>query len=192
MALWKRERTGKGDCVEVSLIQAAVSSLANQATNWLVADKLPTKQGSSHPNIAPYGDVFQTKDKKEVLLAIGSDRQFQDLCSLLEIGSLGTDEKFRTNASRVEMRLELNSVLQSRIGQYLSDELLAEIHRAKVPAGLIQNVQQVFEMPEARELIIESEGIRGILNFAAKATSLAHPYGKIKTTFEAATSGRAY
>ncbi len=180
LALWKRERTGKGDCVEVSLIQAAVSSLANQATNWLVADKLPTKQGSSHPNIAPYGDVFQTKDKKEVLLAIGSDRQFQDLCSLLEIGSLGTDEKFRTNASRVEMRLELNSVLQSRIGQYLSDELLAEIHRAKVPAGLIQNVQQVFEMPEARELIIESEGIRGILNFAAKATSWLTPTGKSK------------
>src|SRR5688572_31606319 len=56
LALFNRERTGKGDCVEVSLIQSAISSLANQATNWLVAGKVPKKQGSAHPNIAPYGE----------------------------------------------------------------------------------------------------------------------------------------
>ena len=78
-------KTGKGEFIEVSLIQAAIASLANQATNWLVGGKIPQKQGSAHPNIAPYGDVFKTADGHEILLAVGSDRQFQDLCDLLDI-----------------------------------------------------------------------------------------------------------
>ncbi|MCA6404114.1 MAG: CoA transferase, partial [Cytophagales bacterium] len=85
LALLKKERSGVGSLVEVSLIQSALSSLANQATNWLVAKKLPTRQGSSHPNIAPYGDSFLTKDGKRVLLAIGNDRQFKDLIAVLGI-----------------------------------------------------------------------------------------------------------
>ena len=169
LALLNRERTGKGDCVEVSLIQSAISSLANQATNWLVAGKVPKKQGSAHPNIAPYGDVFQTKDQKELLLAIGSDRQFQDLCRLLGIDALSKDEKFRINSSRVENRLELNSILQSRIGEFTSDELMTRINSLKIPAGIIQNVQQALELQEAKELIIEKDGMKGVLNFVGKA-----------------------
>lgn len=79
LAIIEKMRTGRGKLVEVSLLQVAISSLANQATNWLVAKKLPTKQGSLHPNIAPYGEVFVTADGKELLLAVGSDRQFEAL-----------------------------------------------------------------------------------------------------------------
>ena len=68
LALIQQSRTGMGDFVEVSLIQAAIASLANQATNWLVSGKIPQKQGSAHPNIAPYGDVFTTSDGQEILL----------------------------------------------------------------------------------------------------------------------------
>jgi crotonobetainyl-CoA:carnitine CoA-transferase CaiB-like acyl-CoA transferase len=171
LALLHRERTGKGDCVEVSLIQAAISSLANQATNWLVAGKLPKKQGSAHPNIAPYGDVFHSKDEKEVLLAIGSDRQFQDLCSILDIAPIGVDQKFRTNVARLENRLELNSILQSRIGLFVASDLMIKIHELKIPAGLIQNVEEALAMKEARDLIIERNGFRGIAGFAAKSFS---------------------
>jgi crotonobetainyl-CoA:carnitine CoA-transferase CaiB-like acyl-CoA transferase len=64
LALLKREKTGAGGFVEVSLIQTAVASLTNQATNWLIAGKLPSRQGSAHPNIAPYGESFLTKDGK--------------------------------------------------------------------------------------------------------------------------------
>ena len=67
LSLLKRERTGQGDLVEVSLLQTAISSLINQASNWLVVNKLPHRQGSAHPNIAPYGESFETADGKLIL-----------------------------------------------------------------------------------------------------------------------------
>jgi crotonobetainyl-CoA:carnitine CoA-transferase CaiB-like acyl-CoA transferase len=76
LSMLRQTRSGEGDFVEVSLIQTAISSLANQATNWLIGGKIPQKQGSAHPNIAPYGDVFSTVDGREILLAIGTDKQF--------------------------------------------------------------------------------------------------------------------
>jgi crotonobetainyl-CoA:carnitine CoA-transferase CaiB-like acyl-CoA transferase len=150
------------------LIQAALSSLVNQGTNWLVGGVVPTRQGSSHPNIAPYGDVFTTRDGREVLLAVGSDRQFQDLCTLLDIGPLGSDAKFKTNIARVENRLELNSILQARVGQYDSTELMEGIHGAKIPAGFIQNVRQALEMDEARKLLLENGVAKGVRTYAGK------------------------
>src|SRR5690606_9397012 len=73
LALLEKQVTGKGKLVEVSLIQAALSSLANQGTNWLVGGVVPSRQGSAHPNIAPYGDIFLTSDHREILLAVGTD-----------------------------------------------------------------------------------------------------------------------
>src|SRR5688572_25058702 len=157
LAMLEKTATGRGKLVEVSLIQAAISSLANQATNWLLANKLPQKQGSAHPNIAPYGDVFKTVDGKEVLLAVGSDRQFQDLCMVLGQSQLSKDPKFKDNPSRVENRPLLNSHLKSAISSFQSADFLKEIQRYKIPAGVIQNMQQVFEMPEAKALFIQSE-----------------------------------
>jgi crotonobetainyl-CoA:carnitine CoA-transferase CaiB-like acyl-CoA transferase len=169
IALLNRGSTGRGECVEVSLVQAALASLVNQGTNWLVGGVVPAKQGSSHPNIAPYGDVFTTHDGRDVLLAVGSDRQFQDLCTLLDVGALGSDAKFKTNVARVENRLELNSVLQARVGQYDSVKLMEGIHRAKIPAGFIQNVQQALAMDEAHELLLEHGIIKGVRTYVGKA-----------------------
>jgi crotonobetainyl-CoA:carnitine CoA-transferase CaiB-like acyl-CoA transferase len=169
IALLNRGRTGKGECVEVSLVQAALSSLVNQGTNWLVGGVIPVRQGSSHPNIAPYGDVFITKDGREVLLAVGSDRQFQDLCVLLDVAALASDAKFRTNVARVQNRLELTSILQTRLGQYDSADLMAGIHRAKIPAGFIQNVQQALEMAEADELLLARGVVKGVRTYVGKS-----------------------
>jgi len=174
LALLQRTRTGRGRLVEVSLVQAAVASLVNQATNWLVAQRLPQKQGSSHPNIAPYGDVFKTEDGQEVILAIGSDRQFSDLCAILDIAGLALEERFRTNRMRVENRLELNSVLQSRMGQYAAGALMSRLHDAKIPAGVIQSMDKVFAMPEAQTLLIEGGGLRGVRSFVAKGVAGEH------------------
>jgi len=168
LALLQRARTGRGRLVEVSLVQAAVASLVNQATNWLVAQRLPQKQGSSHPTIAPYGDVFKTHDNQEVILAIGSDRQFSDLCAILDIAGLALEERFRTNRMRVENRLDLNSVLQSRMGQYAAGILMPRLHDAKIPAGVIQSMDKVFAMPEAQSLVVEGAGLRGVRSFVAK------------------------
>jgi len=167
LALWERERTGKGNFVEVSLIQAAVSSLANQATNWLVAGKLPQKKGSAHPNIAPYGDVFKTADQKEIILAVGSDRQFQDLCKLLDLSSIAVAKEYQTNASRVENRQSLNTLLQEKISHLVAGELMDSISKAKVPGGIIQNMQEVFQMPEVAELILDRPNLLGVRTFAA-------------------------
>lgn len=165
LALLEKSKTGRGKLVEVSLIQAAVSSLVNQATNWLVAGKLPQKKGSAHPNIAPYGDVFKTSDGNEVLLAVGSDRQFQDLCRVLKIESIATDEKYQTNVARVEHRLELNIVLQAGIGQLTSGQFMQKINSLKIPGGIIQNLKQVFQMKEVQELLMEENGIKGVRSF---------------------------
>lgn len=173
LALLQRERTGRGDIVHVSLLQAGVASLVNQATNWLVAGMLPQKQGSAHPNIAPYGDVFTTADSKELLLAVGSDRQFQDLCTVLELGPLANDAKYAHNVSRVENRLELCSVLQAQIGRQASAALMEKLRALKVPAGFIRNMAEVFETEEARAMTLLGENCAGVRTVAAMFGSAA-------------------
>jgi crotonobetainyl-CoA:carnitine CoA-transferase CaiB-like acyl-CoA transferase len=166
LALLEKASTGKGKLVEVSLIQAAIASLANQATNWLVAGRLPKKQGSAHPNIAPYGDVFKSKDDQEILLAVGSDRQFADLCNVIGFENIADDERFRKNESRVENRLALNAILQSGIGQFEGDRFMKEINDKKIPGGVIQSMDRVFEMKEVSELMMEYETFRGVRTIA--------------------------
>lgn len=163
LAMLEKASTGKGKLVEVSLIQAAISSLTNQATNWLVANKLPQKQGSAHPNIAPYGDVFKTADGNEILLAVGSDLQFRSLCKVLNI-ELSEDPLYQTNAARVENRTSLIEHLSEKIRWWNSGDLLKDCNTFNIPVGIIQNVQQVFEMEEAKALLFNFGGLMGIKN----------------------------
>lgn len=165
VALLKRERTQQGSCIEVSLLDTAVASLANQATNWLVTKKLPTRKGSAHPNIAPYGESFFTKDQKRILLAIGSDKQFQSLLKILGDETLAHHADFATNEVRVKNRTELNRVLASLISVVDSNAFLPALHQHKIPAGQIQNLQEVFSMPTVRQLILESSGLSGVRTF---------------------------
>jgi crotonobetainyl-CoA:carnitine CoA-transferase CaiB-like acyl-CoA transferase len=166
LAMLQRTKTGKGSLVEVSLIQAAVSSLANQATNWLVGGRIPQKQGSAHPNIAPYGDIFKTSDGYEILLAVGNDRQFRDLCQGLGLAALGSDARFSTNPQRVIHRKDLTGLLGESIQRFTREQLLSKLHATNVPAGAIQNIEQLFQMPEASEMILRSGSLSGIRNFA--------------------------
>ncbi|MCA6378095.1 MAG: CoA transferase [Cytophagales bacterium] len=182
LALLKKERSGVGSLVEVSLIQSALSSLANQATNWLVAKKLPTRQGSSHPNIAPYGDSFLTKDGKRVLLAIGNDRQFKDLIAVLgiseqvlDLGAWGLEVKFLSNQQRVENRLALNEILEDAIAKRGSKELLDNINQLKIPAGIIQNVAEAFSTDVAKEVLLKSSELLGVKNFIGRVSGIEPP-----------------
>jgi crotonobetainyl-CoA:carnitine CoA-transferase CaiB-like acyl-CoA transferase len=175
LALINRMKTGAGSFVEVSLIQAAVASLANQATNWLVAGKLPKRQGSAHPNIAPYGESFETKDGKRILLAVGSDRQFFDLLHILNIDPIVFEEKFSTNHRRIENREELGRLLGEKISALTSPELFIKIHKLKIPAGIIQNMKEVFEMKEAKELMMDNSALKGVATFVAKVAGQQLP-----------------
>ena len=88
VALLQRQQTGKGSFVTASLVESAISSLANQATNWLMGNHIPQRMGTMHPNIAPYGDVFYTADDKPIVLAVGTERQFENLCAVLNISEI--------------------------------------------------------------------------------------------------------
>jgi crotonobetainyl-CoA:carnitine CoA-transferase CaiB-like acyl-CoA transferase len=174
LALLKRERTGQGELVEVSLLQTAISSLINQASNWLVVNKLPQRQGSAHPNIAPYGESFETADGKLILLAVGSDRQFADLCTVLGLDAVANDDRYSSNPRRVENRLDLNRLISKKISQFLSGPLLVKMNSLKIPAGVIQNIKEALDMPEAKELFIRSGSLTGIRSFVANTENLAN------------------
>ncbi|MGE0772463.1 MAG: CaiB/BaiF CoA transferase family protein [Cyclobacteriaceae bacterium] len=174
LALLKKAKTGEGSFVEVSLIQAAVSSLANQASNWLVAGHLPKRQGSAHPNIAPYGEFFTTADDKLILLAVGSDKQFADLCMLIGMADLATSGKYQKNQLRVINRKQLHSVLQEQVSKLESSELLRNLHAKKIPAGSIQNLKEVFEMPEVATLVMSAAGLKGVRTFVATPSGFSN------------------
>ena len=154
VALWQRERTGEGACVSVSLLQAAVSALANQASNFLTAGHVPQRLGSDHPNIAPYGTVFATTGGREVVLAVGTDRQFQSLCEVLGLGELAADSRFATNQERIRHRDALSELLLARIAECDRDTLLASLAARHVPAGSVNDMRAVFAQPPADALVL--------------------------------------
>lgn len=156
IALLQRERTGKGSYVSVSLYDAAIASLANQAANYLVAKKIPARMGSLHPNIAPYGETFSTKDKKMFVLAIGNDKQFNALCMLLKNPGLSSDPRYSTNSQRVKNRLKLFQTLAPLFKRYPSKALNLQFEDRGIPAGFIRDMAAVFEQKEAKRLLITS------------------------------------
>jgi crotonobetainyl-CoA:carnitine CoA-transferase CaiB-like acyl-CoA transferase len=158
LGLLRRERTGEGGYIAVSLMQAAVSALANQATNWLVGGHVPQRMGSAHPNIAPYGTVYRTADDEAILLAVGTDRQFARLCGVLDLGNLPDDERFATNAARVRHRDALDAHLTPAIAQWTRGDLLGALAAQSVPAGAINDMRQVFEQPLAQTMTLPFDG----------------------------------
>jgi crotonobetainyl-CoA:carnitine CoA-transferase CaiB-like acyl-CoA transferase len=150
----RRLRTGQGCIVQVSLLDAAISSLANQATNWLMGRFNPVRMGTQHPNIAPYGDIFTCKDGKPIVLAAGTEKHFISLCKVLGLNELPTLEEFATNARRVRRREELQRALAPAIGQRKRDDLLSDLQASRVPAGAIRTMEEVFQLPQAQDLVL--------------------------------------
>jgi crotonobetainyl-CoA:carnitine CoA-transferase CaiB-like acyl-CoA transferase len=155
IALLHRVQTGKGSCCTVSLYDAAVASLANQATNWLVNGVVPQRIGAEHPNIAPYGDVFLTVDKREITLAVGNEKQFSGLCKIIGLLDLPIDNRFKNNQLRVINRQELVEILQEKIQYFERDHLLQLLRGGAIPAGAVLPMNEVFENSNAQKLILE-------------------------------------
>jgi crotonobetainyl-CoA:carnitine CoA-transferase CaiB-like acyl-CoA transferase len=173
LALLQRERSGAGDLVEVNLLQAALASLANQATNYLVGGFEPQRQGSAHPNIAPYGDLFRSSEGSYILLAVGTDRQFADLWQLLfnELPPLAFD----TNAKRVANRPELRRQLQAAIVSWHARTLLQVLHFRKIPAGVVKTVAEALDVPQAKEMMLQANGLTGLRTYVGKHQRLQTP-----------------
>ena len=164
VGLIERERTGRGGRVTVSLLQAAVSALANQASNYLSAGHVPQRIGSDHPNIAPYGTIFETADGKAVVLAVGTDRQFEALCDVLGVAELARSPQFATNQKRVRNRSFLHHLLADHVAKHPLRGLLAALAERGVPAGPVNDLKAVFEQKPASSLTLHDDesGLGGV------------------------------
>jgi crotonobetainyl-CoA:carnitine CoA-transferase CaiB-like acyl-CoA transferase len=168
LALMNRMKTGKGMKVSVSLFDAAISSLANQASNFLNVGFIPGLQGSLHPNIAPYGEIFETKDKKLITFAIGSDKQFKNLLYIIGKEELLSDKRFSLNSDRVKNRKELFMLLQKKVNSFKTSELKKKCIAAFVPMAQIKNLKEVFSDNRAKKLV-QSQRFKKSARFAPKS-----------------------
>lgn len=160
IALLQRNQSSEIKTVSVSLYDAAICSLANQASNYLMEQHIPQRIGSLHPNIAPYGEIFSTKSNDLVTFAIGSNQHFEKLCDYLNCEELIIDDRFKENKDRVKNRMQLFEYLQEKIKLFDTVTLLNEMHQRYVPAGEIKNLQAVFQEQAAQNLI-RTETING-------------------------------
>ncbi|MET0432143.1 MAG: CaiB/BaiF CoA-transferase family protein [Hyphomicrobium sp.] len=144
-ALNRRNATGEGAHIDMSLLDTQVSVLANQAMNFLASGKAPRRLGNAHPNIVPY-QVFETSDGP-IIIAAGNDGQFARVCEVLGLPGLVSDDRFSTNARRVAARAELIPILAGETAKRPSTQLLAALEIAGVPAGPVNRIDQVFDDP---------------------------------------------
>jgi crotonobetainyl-CoA:carnitine CoA-transferase CaiB-like acyl-CoA transferase len=149
--------SGEGQHVDAGLLQAQVAMLANHATGYLNAGKLPPRSGNRHATVVPYRD-FEAKDGT-LIVAVGSDSQFAKLCAILGRGDLAADPRFARNAGRQVARAELEAILEAEIATWERDLLLRAMEREGVPGGPINDLAQLFADPqvEATGLVVEVE-----------------------------------
>ncbi|MDK9697169.1 MAG: CoA transferase [Siculibacillus sp.] len=145
-ALMARQTTGRGQLVDMSLLDSMVAMLANQGMNYLVSGRSPKRMGNAHPNIVPY-QVFPVADG-HIIIATGNDRQFRDTCAILGLEDAAFDPRFVHNAARVADRAELIPLMEARTRTFRGDDLLAALEAAHVPAGPINSVAEVFADPQ--------------------------------------------
>ena len=165
-ALQARGRTGRGQRVEVSLFEASVAAMVNQAANYLIGGVVPRAMGNEHPNIVPY-QVFHAADRPFVLAA-GNDRLFQRACEAIGRPELGSDERFATNEARVRNRDHLIPILADVFGSRPAARWLAAFEAAGVPCAPVRGLDEVFASPEGSQLVMSvDDPVRGPLRLVA-------------------------
>ena len=144
-ALARREKTGQGGYVDTALVDSTVGVLANQALNYMVSGKVPHRMGNAHPNITPY-QVFPVADGR-IIIASGNDSQFVKVCGVLGAPELAQDARYQDNKGRLAHRAELIERLCALTAKLPRAALLQKLEAAGVPAGPINDIEQVFSDP---------------------------------------------
>jgi crotonobetainyl-CoA:carnitine CoA-transferase CaiB-like acyl-CoA transferase len=160
-AVSHREQTGRGDYIDIAMLDVQTSLLANQAMNFLLTGNAPKRGGNAHPNIQPQ-DVYSCRDG-DVILAVGNDQQYQKLCQTLGKPEWAEDERFRTNAQRARHVEVLSGLLREAFLLRGREELTAALDLAGVPCGPINSIKEVFDDPQ----VVHREMLR----------RLPHPHG---------------
>jgi crotonobetainyl-CoA:carnitine CoA-transferase CaiB-like acyl-CoA transferase len=140
----------RGQRVDVALLGATLAVLVNQAQNAFVTGRSPQRLGNAHPNIVPY-ESFATADG-ELVVAVGSERQWLRFCAAIGLPALADDQRFATNGDRVDRRAELRSILEERLAQRPTDDWVAVLEDAGIPNSPIADIAAAFASPEADEL----------------------------------------
>jgi len=147
-ALAQRERTGRGSYVDTALVDSTVGVLANQGMNYLASGKVPARIGNAHPNIVPY-QVFTVADGY-IIIATGNDSQYVKLCGVLGAPELAKDPRYIDNKARLANRAELVGKLTALTVKFKMQDLADQLEAVGVPAGPINNLDQVFDDPHVK------------------------------------------
>jgi len=155
-ALQRRERTGRGDEVQVAMVDGMISMFTFAASAYFATGKLPPRTGNDHMVVSPYG-VFQTSDGS-IAVAPSTEKMWLALCKVLGLESLITHPQFDTNEKRRENRQEINRILNEKIRTRTRQEWIETFNEAGVPCGPIYNLKEVFEDPQVlhQEMVLES------------------------------------
>jgi crotonobetainyl-CoA:carnitine CoA-transferase CaiB-like acyl-CoA transferase len=145
-ALHQRESTGKGCYIDNALVDSTIGVLSNQALNYLVSGKIPKRLGNAHANIVPY-QVFPVADG-HIIIATGNDTQYVKLCNVLGAPELANDPNYKDNIGRLKHRDELVGKIAAITSRMKRDALLDQLEAMQVPAGPINNLEQVFNDPQ--------------------------------------------
>ncbi|MFB6610139.1 CaiB/BaiF CoA transferase family protein [Agromyces sp. NPDC056379] len=171
LALRERDRTGLGQRVEVNLLQGLLSALTNQAASTLATGTPPRRLGNAHPSIAPYA-VFHAADR-ELVIAVGNDKQFRALVAVLGVPALADDRRFASNVDRVAHRSELTAAIEERLAAASAAHWVEALSSAGVPAGLVNDVAEAIAFGEALGL----EPVAEIDAGAFTSRTVANPIG---------------
>ena len=147
-ALHRREKSGEGAHIDMALFDTQLAVLANQMSNALVSGQDPPRQGNTHPNIVPY-QPFQAADK-ELVIAVGNDRQFARLAELCGHPEWATDPRFATNSARVANRGEIVGLIAARIAERPAADWFHQLDAAGIPAGPINSVTEALAEVQAQ------------------------------------------
>jgi crotonobetainyl-CoA:carnitine CoA-transferase CaiB-like acyl-CoA transferase len=160
LALTARQRTGKGQRVEVTLFDTGLSLLIPHAANWLCSGRTPGLLGSAHPNIAPY-DKFAAGDG-ELFLGVVNEGQFRRFCERVERKDLLEDLRFQTNAARLQHASVLRMEIERTLAAFSVADLCRDLMASGVPAGPVNTVPQAFAHPHVahRRMLNEQDGFR--------------------------------
>ncbi len=187
-ALAQRQTSGRGQHVDMALLDCMTSVLANQALNYLASGTSPTRLGNAHPNIAPY-QTFPSRDG-HLIVACGNDAQFERLVEVLQLPMLARDARFSNNELRVAHRQELEVLLSERTQEFAKDDLIERLTKAAVPAGPINTVADAFADPQIKHRGIEIEidgvpSVRTPIRFSDAELTLDLPSPKLGEHTEA-------
>lgn len=163
-AIIQRDKTGKGQHIDMALLDVATAVTANQGMNFLTTGKVPHRIGNGHQNLAPY-QVFDCKDG-HIIIATGNDAQYQRLCAILNLEEIAMSELFLTNADRLKNRSLLIEKLSCKTKKFLKKDLLEACEKKGIPAGPINDLSEVFDDPQVvyRGLSKEINNIPTILS----------------------------